>query len=102
MLEFGWLSDKPSKLKVLDVSERKFVEMEWLGGSIVKYSLDSDRPVEFTLEVKYPDSQKGKDAQILELPSWSFYLANLKSAIQGGPDLRNRDGSSLWKEGFVD
>jgi len=102
MIEFVWISGPPDKFKVLDVKENEFWEMSWVEGAKVRYSIDKDNPVIFTLEATYADNEKGKETQLLEVAGWTFYLTNLKSIVMGGPDLRRKDSTHSWKESFVD
>ncbi|EQB63502.1 MAG: hypothetical protein RBG1_1C00001G1081 [candidate division Zixibacteria bacterium RBG-1] len=101
-IEFIWVAGAPEKFKVLDVKENESWEMEWVEGAKVKYHLESESPVIFSLEVSYPDNEQGKATQLIEVAGWTFYLANLKSVVMGGPDLRRKNSSYGWKEGFID
>lgn len=76
--------------------------MEWVEGAKVKYHLESENPVIFSLEVSYPDNEQGKATQLQEVAGWTFYLANLKSAVMGGADLRRKDSTYGWEESFID
>lgn len=101
-VEFQWDSSKPDKFKVLKVEPGKYWEMSWVEGGKVRYAIKDENPVVFTLEVSYPATPTGREAQELEVAPWSFLLANLKSIALGGPDLRSRNPSPIWKEGFID
>ncbi len=101
-LEFRWGVGDPEEFEVLDYKENEFWEMRWLEGAKVRYSVEGDNPVILTLEVTYADTEQGKATQLLEVAGWSFYLANLKSVVMGGPDLRRKGDFYSWKEGFVD
>jgi len=101
-LIFHWLSDPANEFSVLEVMENKWWEMSWFEGGKVRYRLEDGSPVIFNLEVHYPESEKGKEIQILELPPWGFLLANLKSIASNGPDLRNQNTRFNWREGFIE
>lgn len=102
VLEFFWPSGNPDKFRVLEFAENRHWEMEWCDGATVRYSIEGDSPVLFTLEAKYPQTSEGRSAQIQEVAGWSLHLAVLKSRVLGGPDLRNTDTRFTWKDGFID
>ncbi len=102
ILEFGWMSGSPDRFRVLEVVENQWWEMEWSDGATIRFSLDDENPVIFTLEVTYPKSPQGETAQMQEVTGWIFYLVNLKSILLNGPDLRNNNPSYSWRERFID
>ena len=53
--------------------------------------LDTETIVQLTQE-NIPTGEEGKvNIHIECMQGWTFYLANLKSILEGGPDLRNRN-----------
>lgn len=74
--------------------------LTYLGGSRVVFDLA-------------PDGQGGTDLSLTEtevpatevmenLPGWVSVLMSLKAAVDFGVDLRNRDSSRQWEQGYVD
>jgi uncharacterized protein YndB with AHSA1/START domain len=102
ILEFIWVAGAPDKFKVLEVKENESWMMEWVEGAQVRYRLEGESPVILILEVTYSDNEQGKATQLIEVAGWTFYLANLKSIVMGGPDLRRKDSSHSWKDSFID
>ena len=100
-IEFHWPGEPPGKFTVLDVVEGRWWEMSWYDGSRIRYAIEENGHVIFKLEVSYSRDQKGKEIQILVLAPWGLMLANLKSRILNGPDLRNNDPAFPWKDGYL-
>ncbi len=100
---FNWGKKSRDRFTVLDVKKEHFWEMSWFSKvNKVRYELsEQKKALVLTLTVLYPKTQKGKDYQLLELPCWAFFLANLKSIAMGGPDLRDNSGLT-WQQGFID
>jgi uncharacterized protein YndB with AHSA1/START domain len=89
----GFDDSTVEKGQVLEVNSIDLLKFTFSGGSIVTVSVQSKNGltiVELTQEniPEEPDSSKNLfvHCQI----GWTFYLANLKSVIEGGIDLRNK------------
>ncbi len=101
VIEFGWTSGTENH-RVLNVKKGESWQMDWWEKGRVRYSVNGSDPTIFTLETRYPKKGQGKEWQVQELASWSFFLGNLKSRSMKGPDLRNKSTKYTWKKGFVD
>ena len=69
-VEFHWSSGSPDKFQVLEVQPDRFWLMSWVEGRTVRYSIQGENPVIIALEVSYPQTQAGKEAQELEVAPW--------------------------------
>jgi len=101
-LNFDWGDGNSDTFKVLSLKKNEVLETSWFNDGVVRYQIEGDNPCVFTILVTYPDSQKAKDDQLLELPGWAFFLSNLKSKIMSGTDLRDHTGNADWDQGFID
>ena len=78
------------------------MQMSWFNDGKVRYAIEGEKPHFLHIHVDYADTKDGKNDQLIELPGWSFFLANLKSLVLGGPDLRDNTGNNDWDKGFID
>jgi uncharacterized protein YndB with AHSA1/START domain len=81
------------KGQVLEANGTDFLKFTFSGGSIVSvnlYSRNGVSIVELTQENIPEESDPSKNLFIQCQVGWTFYLANLKSVMQGGVDLRNK------------
>jgi uncharacterized protein YndB with AHSA1/START domain len=78
---------------------RRFV-VTYFGGSRVEFDLAADGAGGTDLTLT---ETGGLEAELLEnLPGWVSVLLGLKAAVDFGVDLRNRDPSRQWEQGYVD
>ena len=78
---------------VLEVNSIDFLKFTFSGGSIVNVSITTKNGlaiVELTQENIPEESDPSKNLYVQCQIGWTFYLANLKSIIEGGVDLRNK------------
>ncbi|MDB5026277.1 MAG: hypothetical protein JWP78_4032 [Mucilaginibacter sp.] len=81
------------KGQVLEVNRIDFLKFSFSGGSIVSVSIESKNGLtilELTQENIPAESDLTKSLYVQCQIGWTFYLANLKSIIEGGIDLRNK------------
>lgn len=81
------------KGEVLEVNSIDFVKFTFSGGSVVSVSIESKNGltiVELTQENIPEETDPSKNLFVQCQIGWTFYLANLKSIIEGGIDLRNK------------
>lgn len=89
----GFDDSVTEKGEILEVNSIDFVKFTFSGGSVVSVSMETKNGltiVELTQEniPEEPDSAKNLFVQCQI--GWTFYLANLKSIVEGGIDLRNK------------
>ena len=78
---------------MLEVNSIDFVKFTFSGGSIVSVSIESRNGLtvlELTQENIPEESDPSKNLFVQCQVGWTFYLANLKSILEGGIDLRNK------------
>lgn len=88
-----WYQDSPVEdYTILGCQDGTYLEHNWetAPGGKVRYRIEGEDPVVFTLEATYPEGEIGRQGQLLDLAPWSFATMNLKSVASGGPDLRFR------------
>ena len=81
------------KGEVLEVNSIDFLKFTFSGGSIVSVSISTKNGLailELTQENIPEESDLSKSLYVQCQIGWTFYLANLKSIIEGGIDLRNK------------
>ncbi|MFI5161825.1 MAG: SRPBCC domain-containing protein [Sphingobacteriales bacterium] len=89
----GFDDSAVEKGQVLEVNSIDFLKFTFSGGSIVSVSIQSRNGlsvVELTQE-NIPENPDPSENLFVQCQiGWTFYLANLKSIIEGGIDLRNK------------
>ena len=89
----GWGDDAVEKGEILEANGTDLIKFTFSGGSIVTISLYSRNDVsivELTQENIPEESDPLKNLYIQCQTGWLFYMANLKSVLEGGVDLRNK------------
>jgi uncharacterized protein YndB with AHSA1/START domain len=89
----GFGDDVMEKGEVLEVNSIDFVKFTFTGGSIVSISLKMENGLamlELVQENIPEESDPSKNLYVQCQVGWTFYLANLKSVVEGGVDLRNK------------
>jgi len=89
----GYGDDAFEKGEILEANGTDMVKFTFSGGSIVTVELSSRNGislVELTQENIPEESDPSKSLFVQCQVGWTFYLANLKSVIEGGIDLRNK------------
>lgn len=91
---WGMPEDKWDTGKVLEASEFERIQLSFTAGGIVTIDIGEalgENIVMLTQE-KIPTDDKSRILYHLNsLAGWSFYLTNLKSFLEGGIDLRNKN-----------
>ncbi len=72
--------------------------IEYFGGSLVKFELETDRRGESDLTLT---ARNVKDYDE-ELPGWVSVLLALKAATDFSVDIRNHDSERTWNQGYCD
>jgi uncharacterized protein YndB with AHSA1/START domain len=90
----GYDDDTVEHNDILEANGTDELSFVFAGHCVVTVSigmLDTETVVELTQE-NIPTGEEGKaDIHIGCMEGWTFYLANLKSILEGGLDLRNRN-----------
>ncbi len=89
----GFGDDANEKGRILEANGTDFIKFTFSGGSTVSVSLYSRNGVsivELTQENIPVESDPSKSLYVQCQVGWTFYLANLKSVLEGGVDLRNK------------
>ena len=89
----GFDDSAVEKGEVLEVNSIDSVKFTFSGGSIVTVNVDCKNDLtilELTQENIPEESDPSKNLFVQCQIGWTFYLANLKSIIEGGIDLRNK------------
>ncbi len=89
----GYCEDNFEKGEILEANGTDFLKFTFSAGSIVSVNMSSRNGitlVELTQENIPEESDPSKNLFVQCQVGWTFYLANLKSVIEGGIDLRNK------------
>ncbi len=99
-LEWTWVGNKDFVLKgkVLAADGEKTFAFTFGQTAEVEVIIkpNSERCLVCLTQSNMSDSPEGRSDYVDGLGGWTFYLANLKSVLEGGPDLRERD-SEIWE-----
>jgi len=95
---YEWLwhgSDYLAKGEVLKNNESDFLSFSFMGAVVeVFVKTEGEHNIlELIQKDINADDDQGKNGYIECVRGWTFYVANLKSYLEGGIDLRNRDFS---------
>lgn len=89
----GYNDDNFEKGQILEANGTDFLKFTFSGGSIVSVNIQSRNGIsliELIQENIPEESDPSKSLFVQCQLGWTFYLANLKSIIEGGIDLRNK------------
>ena len=89
----GYNDDNVEKGQILEANGTDNIKFTFAGGSVVNvdiYSRNGVSIVELVQDKIPEESDPSKSLLVLCQVGWTFYLANLKSVIEGGIDLRNK------------
>jgi uncharacterized protein YndB with AHSA1/START domain len=90
---YGWDDSAVEKGEILEANGTDTIKFSFSGGSIVTvtiYSRNNLSIVELTQENIPDEADPEKNLYIQCQKGWIFYMANLKSVLEGGVDLRNK------------
>jgi uncharacterized protein YndB with AHSA1/START domain len=80
--------------EILLTNEKDFLEFTFSGGCIVSISVKEEAGETICELTQMMPQEKDEDKQYYYIEcgkGWTFYMANLKSILEGGIDLRNRN-----------
>ncbi|HEY8930817.1 MAG TPA: SRPBCC domain-containing protein [Mucilaginibacter sp.] len=89
----GWDDSTMEKGQILEANGTDTIRFTFSGGSIVTisiYSRNGVSIVELAQDHIPPVEDLSKSLYVQCQLGWTFYMANLKSVIEGGIDLRNK------------
>jgi uncharacterized protein YndB with AHSA1/START domain len=89
----GWSDETVEHKKVLEANGRNHLKFTFSGDSIVDITIKPQQKLTMIeLQQHIPEGHDpGQELRIGCDTGWTFYLTNLKSVLEGGLDLRNRD-----------
>ncbi len=93
----GWNDDTTEEGKILDCNGRDFIKFSFgkagnCAVTIKQENLPAGQNIVELVQDQIPDDEQGRHYWHLGCKTgWTFYLANLKSLLEGGIDLRNRN-----------
>lgn len=90
---YGYDDNNVEEGQILEANGTDFVKFTFSGGSTVSISIYSRNGVSIVelLQENIPaESDPSKSLFVQCQIGWTFYLANLKSVLEGGVDLRNK------------
>lgn len=90
----GWSDEVTEEGKILDCNGKDFFKFTFgnAGNCAVTIKQEEGQTIVELVQDEIPDDEQGKHYWHLGCKTgWTFYLANLKSLLEGGIDLRNRD-----------
>jgi uncharacterized protein YndB with AHSA1/START domain len=95
-LWFGYTDDVNETGKILEANGKDHLQFTFSGGSIVNVMIYSEND-SIIVELKQEDIGLTEESKVNYhlgcATGWTFYLVNLKSIMEGGIDLRNKDES---------
>jgi len=89
----GYHNDVVQKGSILEANGQDFIRFSFTGDTIVSVSLSTRNGltiVEVEQEGIPQENDPAKNLYVQCQLGWTFYLANLKSVMEGGKDLRNK------------
>jgi uncharacterized protein YndB with AHSA1/START domain len=93
-LWFGYTDDVNENGKILEANGKDLLQFSFSGGSIVTVRIYTEL-THVVAELKQEHIALTEESKVNYhlgcSTGWSFYLANLKSLLEGGIDLRNKD-----------
>jgi uncharacterized protein YndB with AHSA1/START domain len=89
----GYHNDVVQRGRILEANGQDFLKFSFTGDSIVSVSFSTRNGLTI-IELEQTDipeeSDPAKNLLVQCQIGWTFYLANLKSVMEGGKDLRNK------------
>jgi uncharacterized protein YndB with AHSA1/START domain len=90
----GWNDETTEYGTILDCNGKDFFKFSFgkAGNCAVTIKEENGQTIMQLVQDEIPDDEQGRQYYQLGCKTgWTFYLANLKSLLEGGIDLRNRD-----------
>lgn len=93
-LWYGWPDETVEHGKILEANGRDLFKFSFgkAGNCLVKIYTEQKTPIVELIQDNIPADEKGRQYWHIGCRTgWTFYLANMKSILEGGIDLRNKD-----------
>ncbi len=90
----GWSDETTEHGHILDCNGKDHLKFSFgkAGNCTMRIRLEQQQSIVELLQENIPDTEEGKRTWYVGCKTgWTFYLANLKSLLEGGIDLRNKD-----------
>jgi uncharacterized protein YndB with AHSA1/START domain len=90
----GWDDETAEAGEILNCNGKDFFKFSFgkAGNCAVSIKEENGQTIVELIQDNIPDEEQGRQYYHLGCKTgWTFYLANLKSLLEGGIDLRNRD-----------
>jgi uncharacterized protein YndB with AHSA1/START domain len=90
----GWGDETVELGEISDCNQKDFLEFSFGKAGICRVNIKNEEGINVVELVQYniPDDEQGMQYYHLGCKTgWTFYLTNLKSLLEGGIDLRNRN-----------
>lgn len=90
----GYTDESVEKRKVIEADGHTKIQFEFSGNTLVTVDIGTvlDETIVMLTQENIPDTEEGRvNYHIGCMNGWTFYLTNLKSYLEGGIDLRNRN-----------
>ena len=100
VVTFRFLNGQILESRILERTPARRFVLSYFGGSRAAFELEADGRggTDLTLtESGVPESER-----LDNLAGWVSLLLALKASVDFGVDLRNRDASRRWEQGYVD
>lgn len=97
-LWYGYSDDVVERKKVLEANGKNFLQFTFSGDCIVSVTIkeDAGETIAELMQENIPvDENPATNLYVNCGEGWTFYLANLKSILEGGIDLRNKNEKLL-------
>lgn len=91
---YGWSDEVTEHGEILECNGKDFFKFSFgnAGNCAVTIKTENGKTLVELVQDEIPDDEHGRQYYQLGCKTgWTFYLANLKSLLEGGIDLRNRD-----------
>lgn len=91
---YGWSDETTEEGKITDANGKDFLKFSFgkAGDCSISIKQEQGYTIVELIQENIPDTDEGRHMWHLGCKTgWTFYLANLKSMLEGGIDLRNKD-----------
>lgn len=87
----GYPDRVEERREILQANGRDLIEFTFTSGCVLSVRIALEVLIELTQEKIPPDDNSDTNLSVGSGQGWAFHLANLKSVLEGGIDLRNKN-----------